>query len=150
MPVCNKCKKFSNCLTVDVCEYCGEKDWDEKTVLKPILAKGSDKIGRNPPSNPRGELKWRNTAGAAVLVLLALGADWLFVGTRPGSTILFLSAAFVLGTMAAEATREICSRLERIAEHVERSEQEIRTRLGHIAEHVERSEEGLSELNDRI
>jgi hypothetical protein len=42
VPVCNKCKKFSNCLTVDVCENCGAKDWDEKTVLKPIPAKGAD------------------------------------------------------------------------------------------------------------
>jgi hypothetical protein len=29
MPVCNKCKKFSNVLTVDVCEHCGAKDWAE-------------------------------------------------------------------------------------------------------------------------
>jgi hypothetical protein len=33
MPVCNKCKKFSNCLTVDFCEHCGAKDWDKATVL---------------------------------------------------------------------------------------------------------------------
>jgi hypothetical protein len=34
MPVCNKCKKFSNCLTVDSCEHCGAKDWDPKTVIR--------------------------------------------------------------------------------------------------------------------
>ena len=33
MPVCNRCKKYSDCLTIDPCEYCGEKDWDEATVL---------------------------------------------------------------------------------------------------------------------
>jgi len=27
MPVCNQCKKFSNCRTVDSCEHCGAKDW---------------------------------------------------------------------------------------------------------------------------
>jgi hypothetical protein len=37
MPVCNKCKKFSNCLTVDFCEHCGAKDWQENTVLKPTV-----------------------------------------------------------------------------------------------------------------
>jgi hypothetical protein len=34
MPVCNRCKKHSNCLTIDPCEHCGEKDWDEATVLR--------------------------------------------------------------------------------------------------------------------
>lgn len=33
MPVCNKCKKRSNCLTIDPCDHCGAKDWDEATVL---------------------------------------------------------------------------------------------------------------------
>src|SRR5580692_8839273 len=33
MPVCNKCKKHSNCLTIDPCDHCGAKDWDESTVL---------------------------------------------------------------------------------------------------------------------
>jgi hypothetical protein len=28
MPVCKQCKKYSNCLTVDFCEFCGAKDWD--------------------------------------------------------------------------------------------------------------------------
>jgi hypothetical protein len=32
MPVCNKCKKSSNCLTIDPCDHCGAKDWDEATV----------------------------------------------------------------------------------------------------------------------
>ena len=27
MPICRKCDKFSNCLTVDPCEHCGAKDW---------------------------------------------------------------------------------------------------------------------------
>jgi hypothetical protein len=31
MPVCNKCKKFSYCLTVDFCEHCGAKDWKAET-----------------------------------------------------------------------------------------------------------------------
>ncbi len=33
MPICNKCKMHSNCLTIDQCEHCGAKDWDESTVL---------------------------------------------------------------------------------------------------------------------
>jgi len=33
VPVCNKCKKHSNCLTIDPCDHCGAKDWDEATVL---------------------------------------------------------------------------------------------------------------------
>jgi hypothetical protein len=33
MPVCNRCKKHSNCLTIDPCEHCGAKDWDKSTVL---------------------------------------------------------------------------------------------------------------------
>ena len=33
MPVCNKCKKHSNCLTIDPCDHCPSKDWDEPTVL---------------------------------------------------------------------------------------------------------------------
>jgi hypothetical protein len=36
MPVCKQCKKYSNCLTVDFCEFCGEKDWD--TALFKISA----------------------------------------------------------------------------------------------------------------
>jgi hypothetical protein len=33
MPVCNKCKKRSNCLTIDPCDHCGAKDWVQTTVL---------------------------------------------------------------------------------------------------------------------
>jgi hypothetical protein len=33
MPVCNKCKKHSNCLTIDPCDHCGARDWDQTTVL---------------------------------------------------------------------------------------------------------------------
>jgi hypothetical protein len=33
VPVCNKCKKSSNCLTIDPCDHCGAKDWDHTTVL---------------------------------------------------------------------------------------------------------------------
>jgi hypothetical protein len=33
MPVCNKCQKQSNCLTIDPCDHCGAKDWNEATVL---------------------------------------------------------------------------------------------------------------------
>ena len=33
MPTCNKCKKYSNCLTIDPCDHCGANDWNESTVL---------------------------------------------------------------------------------------------------------------------
>ena len=32
MPICNKCQKFSNCLTVDFCEHCGAKDWKVESL----------------------------------------------------------------------------------------------------------------------
>jgi hypothetical protein len=41
MPVCNKCKKHSNCLTVDPCEHCGAKDWDQTTVLPSRVSRTS-------------------------------------------------------------------------------------------------------------
>ena len=41
MPVCNKCKKHSNCLTIDPCDHCGAKDWDEKTVLPSKASRAS-------------------------------------------------------------------------------------------------------------
>lgn len=46
MPVCNLCKKNSNCLTIDSCEFCGARDWDLSTVLrgspKGLVAKYSE------------------------------------------------------------------------------------------------------------
>ena len=42
MPVCNRCKKFSNCLTVDFCEHCGAKDWDAKSLRKSVKVKSND------------------------------------------------------------------------------------------------------------
>lgn len=35
MPRCLACGKSSNCLTIDPCDHCGAKNWDESTVLKP-------------------------------------------------------------------------------------------------------------------
>ena|SRR2546429_3438257 len=40
MPVCNKCNKFSNVLTVDVCEHCGAKDWEESRHDKTLREHG--------------------------------------------------------------------------------------------------------------
>jgi hypothetical protein len=34
MPVCLACRKSTNCLSIDPCDHCGAKNWDEKTVLK--------------------------------------------------------------------------------------------------------------------
>jgi len=51
MPVCNKCKKFSNCLTADFCEHCRAKDWDEATVLR-----FSDNPQRNLSNKPYSEM----------------------------------------------------------------------------------------------
>jgi hypothetical protein len=34
MPVCNRCKKYSDCLTIDQCDHCGARDWDESTVVR--------------------------------------------------------------------------------------------------------------------
>jgi hypothetical protein len=51
VPVCNNCKKSSNCLTIDPCDHCGAKDWDQKTVLHsrasqpPLTAQAADNIG---------------------------------------------------------------------------------------------------------
>lgn len=45
MPVCNKCKKHSNCLTIDPCDHCGAKDWDESTVLSGKPKTYAQKLG---------------------------------------------------------------------------------------------------------
>ncbi len=37
MPRCLACRKFSNCLTIDPCDHCGAKNWDENTVLRAVL-----------------------------------------------------------------------------------------------------------------
>jgi hypothetical protein len=42
MPACNRCKKFSNCLTVDFCEHCGAKDWDTKCDRARATARSID------------------------------------------------------------------------------------------------------------
>lgn len=42
MPVCNKCKKYSNCLTIDSCDHCGAKDWNEATVLRSRASQKTD------------------------------------------------------------------------------------------------------------
>jgi len=47
MPICNKCKKQSNCLTIDPCDHCGAKDWDDATVL-------------TSSGKPRGDLSSKN------------------------------------------------------------------------------------------
>jgi hypothetical protein len=45
MPVCNKCKKHSNCLTIDPCDHCGAKDWDEATVLPSRTSQTANNFG---------------------------------------------------------------------------------------------------------
>ena len=49
MPVCNKCKKQSNCLTIDPCDHCGAKDWDQTTVLpsRTFQARRTAKVAEN-------------------------------------------------------------------------------------------------------
>jgi hypothetical protein len=66
MPVCNKCKKYSNCLTVDFCEHCGAKDWQQDTVLKPAV------------SEPRFDDFYGCLWNISVLLFL-LGGLWLAV-----------------------------------------------------------------------
>jgi hypothetical protein len=69
MPVCNKCKKFSNCLTVDFCEHCGAKDWQQKTVLKPTTFKSkSEDLGC-----------YFSVIGGLLSLVLFLGGLWLAV-----------------------------------------------------------------------
>jgi hypothetical protein len=43
MPICNQCKKFSNCLTIDSCEHCGAKDWIPPKQVSAITSAQSKK-----------------------------------------------------------------------------------------------------------
>jgi hypothetical protein len=75
MPVCKKCKKYSNCLTVDFCEHCGAKDWDTRLVRKTATAVTDDF---------KGCITGLFTVvGGALLLLfylvLVLGGLWLLV-----------------------------------------------------------------------
>jgi hypothetical protein len=54
MPVCRQCKKYSNCLTVDFCEFCGAKDWDTSPF----------KLGAAPA--PGATKEYRQTSGAKI------------------------------------------------------------------------------------
>ena len=49
MPVCNKCNKFSNVLTVDVCVHCGAKDWAESLHDK-TLREHSERYAKMTPA----------------------------------------------------------------------------------------------------
>jgi hypothetical protein len=79
MPVCKQCKKYSNCLTVDLCEFCGAKDWD--TALF--------KIGGAPV--PGATEEYRQTAGAKT------GSGDGFLGLIAGAFFIVLYLALALG-----------------------------------------------------
>jgi hypothetical protein len=69
MPVCKRCKKHSNCLTIDPCEHCGEKDWDEATVLTSTKTSGSSR-----PLEGYGCL-----VAVVVLIAIVFGAYYFFI-----------------------------------------------------------------------
>jgi len=69
MPVCNKCGRFSNDLTVDVCEHCGAKNWFHDKIPKQSSA------GRD--SNDLA--CFGSLIGGLFVIALCLGGLWLLI-----------------------------------------------------------------------
>jgi hypothetical protein len=42
VPTCKSCGQHANVLTIDPCPNCNAKNWDEKTVLKPVPKSGTN------------------------------------------------------------------------------------------------------------
>src|SRR6266850_4013874 len=82
MPRCLACGKSSNCLTIDPCDHCGAKNWDEKTVLKPewLEKKSSEWL---PPNFKNGSPSFMSKAAdgvsKAVSFLMKIAAFWVVV-----------------------------------------------------------------------
>jgi hypothetical protein len=85
MPICNKCQKFSNCLTTDFCEHCGGKDWKIESLHDKTMREHGEryapKMGRTAEEEflaPIVSLV-RILLGSAVVIGLLLGSLWLLV-----------------------------------------------------------------------
>jgi hypothetical protein len=86
MPVCNECKRFSDCQTADCCEYCGAKDWKAESGWGRFwrVAK-KDSANFFAPSKKTDEEYFKPILGvgvvlwAVVLIGLLLGGLWLLI-----------------------------------------------------------------------
>jgi hypothetical protein len=74
MPVCNQCKKFSNCLTIDFCEHCGAKDW---TTAKRVSGTPSEST-ENRPYKPKKTFGEHVQDAIGVFVKIAVVGVLLF------------------------------------------------------------------------
>jgi hypothetical protein len=68
------------------------------------------------PKRKLVKLNWINTRTVTVVAILAFGAYWFFTGNPPSVVAIVIGACWMLGTLAMEATKEICSRLDRLSD----------------------------------
>ena len=91
MPVCKKCGRFSNVLTVDVCEHCGAKDWMEDWGHDKTLREHGERYAKmtpaqrarssqNPVSQNSNDLAcFGSLVGGLFVIALCLGGLWLLI-----------------------------------------------------------------------
>lgn len=79
MPVCNKCGRFSNVLTVDVCEHCGAKDWEESRHDKTLREHGERYAKMTPTQRAQSSQSslGRDSNGLSCLGGLIVGLFWI-------------------------------------------------------------------------
>ena len=93
MPRCLSCGEFSNCLTIDPCEHCGVKNWDESTVLKPDWL--PPKPAWVPPKFNRSPASWTSKAtdGITKATNFLLKAAGVLAGSAVVVYVLYLILA---------------------------------------------------------
>ncbi|SRR5258708_2269730 len=88
MPVCKKCGRFSNVLTVDVCEHCGAKDWMEESRHDKTLREHSERYAKMTPAqraqssashNSNDRACFGSLIGGLFAIALCLGGLWLLI-----------------------------------------------------------------------
>jgi hypothetical protein len=86
MPICNECKRFSDCQTVDCCEHCGAKDWMvESSARRFWRVTKKDTANLFGTSKKTDEEDFKPILGvgvvlwAVVVIGLLLGSLWLLI-----------------------------------------------------------------------
>ncbi len=87
MPVCKKCGRFSNVLTVDACEHCGAKDWEESRHDKTLREHGERYAKMTPAQRAQSSAGdnsndlacFGSLIGGLFVIALCLGGLWLLI-----------------------------------------------------------------------
>jgi hypothetical protein len=82
--------------------------------LKQSKQRDARYLGRSKTESAK--LKWSATKTVAVGAFIVFAVFWFFTGSPPGVVAVIIGASCMLGTLAMEATEEVCARLDRRAD----------------------------------